>query len=103
MSTAEYMSVINKLAETNIPEYNILKLFEEMAELQDAIVKRAVKPNHKRTPSEKDLIGEIGDVELRLEIIKAKLGAWGQVSSKKINKVIKWQKYINEGKYTGKI
>lgn len=92
--------VIDALIKTNIPEYNIDKALEELSELSTILLQ--VKNKGSKDPLNKDIIDEIGDVQLRLQVLK---GIYGEesVNDRMQKKLDKYKQYIEDGKYTGRI
>lgn len=92
-----------RLKRRNTVNYNLSKACEELTELQELILKKMNKrPINQPT---KDLfIEEIGDVEMRLLILKDQLGVTSkELNDRKISKANKFIGYINEGTYTKNI
>ena len=90
---------INKLAKTNKYEYNLLKAAEELQELSLILTQMVNKPNK---VSEKNVTDEIGDVTIRLEILK-KLFNNNLINRRIKYKINKFKTYLSDGKYKGKI
>lgn len=87
------------LLENNPPAYNITKCLEEMAELNEKLLKFInKKPEYK--PKLEEITEEIGDVFVRLEVLAR------QFSEKAVQKRIevkseKLLKYVEKGEYKG--
>lgn len=98
----ETIDLIELLAKTNRPEYNVLKTCEELAELQEKLLKFHLKvPEHK--PTEEQIIEEVGDVFLRLMILIHQYD-WEDAVEKRVEqKEAKLVNYYKEGKYKGGI
>ena len=87
------------LAVKNTVEYNIRKASEELQELSLILTQKLNKPKKALNNS---IIEEIGDVEIRLGVLKE------LYSKKRIQKRIefkenKYRKYIRDGKYKNNI
>lgn len=65
----EQKEIIQKVFEYNTPEYNAIKLAEELQELSLEIIKLTTKPTLDDTRIQA-IIDELGDVEIRLRIYK---------------------------------
>ena len=92
-----------QLKRRNTKQYNLSKTCEELTELQELLLKTMNKRPANR-PSKQMLIEEIGDVEMRLFILKDQLNITGsEVIKRKVDKANKFIGYINEGKYTRNI
>lgn len=97
-------NVIDYLVTTNNDNYNYLKLIEELFELGDVITKTITKKDTVKQPPLKDLIGEMGDVVLRIAILCKTLNVEKEVISYVVDKLTnKFAGYIKEGKYIGRI
>lgn len=91
--------VIQHLTDTNEPQYNLLKAVEELTELSEVLLKRVLKGD--RIPN-KPIIEEIGDVEIRLEILKNIFGRV-ECATRVDEKLSKYLEYIQQGKYKERI
>lgn len=98
-----YINIINHLAENNEKGYNEHKLLEELAELNEVLIKRIVKKGTDKEPSEEHLVEEMGDVLIRIEVLAKQLEVSKFVSQRYDNKLTKYQEYIETGKYKGRI
>lgn len=88
-----------KLYKNNDKTYNLLKAAEELQELSLALIQQVNKINSDNT---KNIIEEIGDVELRLAVVKR------YYSSKAIDKRIRRKsksilKHLKTNKYKDKV
>jgi NTP pyrophosphatase (non-canonical NTP hydrolase) len=100
----ENNNIIAALARTNSREYNYLKAAEELNELAEVLLKKVTKKGGVKEPSDKSVIEEIGDVEIRVAILKELFDPTGELVEKRIvDKVIKYEEYLEQGKYIGKI
>lgn len=70
-----------KLAQYSKPEYNILKVIEECAELSEVMAKYLTKPSELKPSSEK-LTEEMGDVIFRIFVAAKVLGVEQEVTSR---------------------
>lgn len=84
----------------NRPEFNYLKLAEELAELSEVVIKRYLKKEENKPPLSK-LVEEVGDVLLRLKILSRMENISLDINIRVINKTAKLLEYIDEGKYKG--
>lgn len=66
-------NIIQAMLENNTVEYNKLKCIEECTELTEVLVKSMTKKPD-LAPSEQSIIEEIGDLEIRLAVIKRMYG-----------------------------
>lgn len=96
------MDVIKHLAETNTWEYNHLKAIEELTELSEVLIKKLTKKGGPKEPTDREIIDEIGDVMIRAEILRRMYGPL-LVDLRVDDKLGKFEGYIEEGKYKGKI
>lgn len=96
------MDVLNHLAETNTWEYNHLKAIEELTELTEVLIKRVTKKDGVKEPPKQAVIDELGDVLIRVEILRRMYGPY-LVDFRVDEKLSKFDEYIKEDKYTGKI
>lgn len=94
--------VFKFFAETNRPEYNLLKLGEELAELQEVVLKTHLKIPEKRPPIEK-MIEEVGDVVFRLGVLIKQYDIQDKIGERIDFKVGKFLSFFEEGKYKGGI
>lgn len=92
--------IIDHLAKTNDPQYNLLKAAEELSELTEALLKRLTKGE--RGASDDAIIEEIGDVQIRIGILGRMFG-YGKVVERIEGKLKKYKSYVEEGKYDGRI
>lgn len=91
--------LIKKLSKSNEYEYNLLKSSEELQELSLALTQFVNKPNK---VDKQEIIDEIGDVTIRLKILKELFDK--KAINKRIKyKISKFKSYIKEDKYKGKI
>lgn len=98
----EYNEVIKHLASSNKYKYNLIKTCEELAELQEVLLKRIVKEGGPKSPPNSSIIEEIGDVQIRLDILKEIFGS-DKVTERINQKSKKYISYIEENKYIGTI
>lgn len=91
--------IIKKLSQSNEYEYNLLKASEELSELSLVLLQFVNKPNK---VDKQEIIDEIGDVEIRLEILK-ELFDKKSVKKRVKYKIGKFKSYIKDDKYKGKI
>lgn len=91
---------INEILEYNAPEYNYIKLAEELAELQEVIIKRYLKKEEHKPPIAK-VIEEMGDVILRCNILMTQEDIKMQVAERVVEKQHKLLNYIDNGQYKG--
>lgn len=91
---------IDNIIKYNTPSYNYIKLAEELAELQEVIIKRYLKKPENAPPIEK-VIEEAGDVLLRIAILGKMENIYEAVGERMETKADQLQNYINEGKYKG--
>lgn len=91
--------IFHFLGVNNKPEYNITKLCEELAELQDVLLKRHNKKPDK-WPSDQSIIDEIGDVRSRITMFMASYGiSEDDILKRHIDKSNKYLGYIKQNQY----
>lgn len=95
--------IVKHLVKTNSETYNLLKTVEELTELSEVLMKKVLKTGTDKAPSLNSIVEEIGDVELRLSILKELLNCKEAVKIRVGYKLSKYQEYINNGKFIGKI
>lgn len=89
----------------NTNEFTTLKLIEELAELQEKLIKYHLKsPSHK--PKLEEILDEIGDVQLRIELFIDKVrnedfDVDDYLDERIDRKLMKLHGYVKEGKYKG--
>ncbi len=88
--------IIDILHEKNGYEYNLHKASEELQELALVLTQKLTKP-HK--VEDQEIIDEIGDVEIRLEILK-KIFNKEKIDKRIAYKLKKFQEYHDSDKYT---
>lgn len=91
--------IIKHLALSNKSPYNYLKCVEELTELSEVLMKRSLKEKSDKNPTNDAIIEEIGDVELRLEILKEMMNCHLPVFLRRQFKLKKYKEYIKDGKY----
>ena len=96
------MNVIDELVKTNSYKYNLQKSVEELLELAEILMKKVNKKGGPKEPPDQDVIDEIGDVQIRLEILKEIFGQEA-VQARINNKLVQFRNYIEEEKYIGTI
>lgn len=84
-------------------KFLLSKSCEELTELQEVLLKMSNKIDpHK--PSKEHLIEEIGDVEIRLRMLKSRYEITDEdIAKRKLYKANKFIGYLNEGKYKNNI
>jgi len=93
---------INKMVETNEYWYNFDKTIEELFELGEVLMKKKLKLGGEKEPTNQAIIEEIGDVQIRLNVLKKLFGEW-EVEKRVEDKLSKFEGYYKEGKYIGRI
>lgn len=92
-----------RLKRMNTRAYNLSKACEELTELEEIILKKMNKRPINQ-PAKQLFIEEIGDVEMRLFILKDQLNiTTKELNDRKISKANKFIGYINKGEYTKNI
>ena len=94
--------IIETLAASNAYDYNIDKTIEELLELAEVLMKQKLKFGAPKCPTFQDVIDEIGDVQIRLDILKELYGA-KEVENRINKKLFTFSHYIKEDKYKGRI
>lgn len=90
--------LIDDVIRANTIDYNYAKLAEECTELTDVLIKMITKPN-RREERMQHLIEEMGDVQLRLDILKRALLFGVAVQTRYDDKLEYLSKKVEEGKY----
>lgn len=90
--------VIQYMAAKNGPDYNMRKAAEELNELATVLLQKTNKKID-GDPSEQEIIDEIGDVAIRLEILKTMFPAEA-LQARVDKKLKKYQDYIEEQTYS---
>jgi NTP pyrophosphatase (non-canonical NTP hydrolase) len=92
---------IKTIAEQNTVDYTILKTCEELAELQEKLLKFYLKVPTKK-PSLTDIAEEIGDVVIRIGMLVEKFPELDELTEIRIEaKIEKLWEYYKSGKYIG--
>lgn len=91
-----------KLAEYNEPAYNKSKLAEELCELLECLLKMQNKKGEHIPPRE-HFIEELGDVQLRLNVVILQEKAGDEVRKRIMEKTEKLQGFIDNNTYTKNI
>lgn len=91
---------VQEILDYNAPDYNYIKLAEELAELQEVIIKRYLKKEAFKPPMAK-VIEEVGDVVLRLKVLSRMEGIAVPIANRVNEKSTKLLSYIDAGKYKG--
>jgi NTP pyrophosphatase (non-canonical NTP hydrolase) len=91
--------IVAKLAESNDYKYNLLKASEELQELALVLTQRALKEERVKDQA---IINEIGDVAIRYSVL-CELFDNTKIEKRIEHKLKKFEKYLKEGKYKGKI
>lgn len=91
---------IKEILAYNKPEFQYIKLAEELAELSEVIIKRYLKKDPHKPPIEK-IIEELGDVKLRIELLIAQENIHYHVEDRILQKSNKLLNYIDNGEYKG--
>lgn len=99
----EYKGLFLMIGAKNDEKFLLSKTCEELTELQEVLLKMMNKIDpHK--PSREHLIEEIGDVEIRLQMLKSRFRiSPKQIHDRKVYKANKFIGYLNEGKYKNNI
>lgn len=93
---------IQEILEYNDPLYNYFKLAEELAELSEVVLKRALK-NETHCPPLERLVEELGDCLFRMKVISRMEGIAMKVNERIQKKNEKLLEYIDKGKYKGRV
>lgn len=94
--------LITQLVKTNEPLYNLSKAGEELNELATELAKKLNKAGGLKEPKDQEIIDEIGDVQIRLQVLKEMFGE-PAVNDRIQKKIDKYKKYIENGEYIGRI
>ena len=96
------MSTITKLINTNSHDYNLRKTVEELLELAEVLIKKVNKKGGPKELLDEKVIEEIGDVSIRIEVLKEIFGQKA-VQDRITYKLGQFEEYIKENKYIGSI
>lgn len=96
------MSIVKQIAESNIYSYNLLKAAEECTELAEVLLKKSLKAGTKKEPDNQSIIDEIGDVQIRLDILKEMFGP-DNVNLRIVKKLKKYEEYLQKGEYKTRV
>ena len=80
-------------------EYNHLKTVEELAELSEVLMKKVLKMGGPKEPDDQSIIDEIGDVEIRLRILRSIYDS-GKIDKRVRDKLSKFEEYYTTQRYT---
>lgn len=94
--------ILINVKDNNSWEYNHLKAVEELTELSEVLIKKVNKKGGPKEPTNQEIIDELGDVLIRIEILMQIYGDW-EVYDRRDFKLLKFEGYLNEGKYKGSI
>lgn len=89
-------TIIDHLVKNNGFEYNLSKASEELQELSLVLTQKLNKP---KRVDDKEIIDEIGDVIIRLEILK-KIYDINKINERIAYKLSKFQSYVDNKSYT---
>jgi NTP pyrophosphatase (non-canonical NTP hydrolase) len=103
-SSGDYdvIEVAEFLGRTNRLDYNILKTCEELAELQEVLLKYHLKTPDKK-PDIQNIIDEIGDVAIRIMALTEALHVEENLNHRFQIKANKFMEYYKQGLYKGGI
>jgi len=87
--------IITILSKRNSYEYNLHKASEELQELSLILTQKLTKP---KKVSDQSIIDEIGDVEIRLSILR-KLFNSSEIDKRIVQKLKKFQEYVDNESY----
>ncbi len=96
----EDWAVIKQMADTNDGDYNIDKTIEEIFELGEALMKRKLKGE--QHVSNQHIIDEIGDVQIRINVLREVLGP-NKIDERVKFKLAKFRGFYKDKKYIGSI
>lgn len=91
---------IQAILDYNKPEYQYIKLAEELSELQEVVIKKYLK-RPENQPTMAKIIEEMGDVLLRMKILATQEDIQDAVNTRMGEKIKKLLGYIDEQKYKG--
>ncbi len=94
--------IVVKMATTNEKGYNYDKTIEELFELGEKLMKRKLKDGWNKAPTDEDIIDEIGDVQIRLDVLKELFGT-SKVEKRIEDKLSLFSTFYEENKYIGRI
>jgi hypothetical protein len=91
--------IIEKLSKHNPEQYNLSKAVEELNELSTVLMQKFNKEGGIKEPSNQSIIDEIGDVQIRIDVLKTIFGE-KLVQERILFKLTKYETYIKENKYS---
>lgn len=97
----QYTKIFDSVIKQNNPEYNYTKLVEELNELGTICLQIVNKG--KTEERVKNLVEELGDVLLRISILQVAEKLETAVEIRIREKLIKYENYLKNNKYKGKI
>ncbi len=109
MSSVNHSKVLDDLVNTNTWEYNHLKAAEELAELQEVILKKVTKKDGPKEPTNAQIIEELGDVQIRIMVLMEMYDPGfadnedGEIAKRIESKIEKYATLIEEGTYKGRV
>lgn len=89
--------VIAHMVENNKEKFNLRKAAEELQELALVLIQKTNKKD--RFVEDQAIIDEIGDVLIRIEILK-NIFPINRIQDRINDKILRFQGYITEGKYS---
>ncbi len=96
------IDIIDEMAKTNSWNYNLDKTIEELFELGEVLMKSKLKKGSPKEPSAQSIIEEIGDVEIRIRVLRKLFGE--QLVDQRVGeKLAKFKGFFEQGKYIGSI
>lgn len=95
MEKSKQEEIIKYLAENNESQYNLLKASEECQELGLVLTQKALKPSK---VDEQEIIDEIGDVIIRLKVLK-KLYSKEKIKARVNEKLTSYDSYITTKRF----
>jgi nucleoside-triphosphatase THEP1 len=95
MKNKDKIEIYDRLINVNDRSYNMLKAAEELQELALALIQKLNKDN---ITDDTEIIDEIGDVEIRMKVLK-KMFSEKKVKIRINYKLKKFRKYITTNTY----
>ena len=93
-----YTRIVDHLTDYNSFEYNLKKAAEETSELSTVLLQTLNKFGSEKQPGDQAIIDEIGDVQLRLDVLKRIYGN-AEVNARMDRKAKKYAELIESKKY----
>lgn len=95
-TTIDKSKVLDEIGKRNTKTYNILKTVEELNELSAVLLQKVLKQEE---VDEQEIYDELGDVEIRLAILRNHVYDPKRIEDRVLDKLRDFKKYLLEDKY----